>query len=322
MRYFDCHADTLTEIKKRESLTSSARDLDLQRAQEFADTYTQIFALWRDREKMDESDPEPEFMRLYERALELLKEAESRIRLCRTYEEMEAAHREGKAAAFLSLEDLSIAGRCSGRLAELGFSFVMLTWNYENEFGCGAASGQGRGLTEKGREMVRLLSGQKITLDISHLSDQGAEDIFSLTDAPVTASHSNVRSVCGNPRNLPDPLIRELIRRKGLIGMNFFASFVGEKPGVGGILRHMDRILSMGGEDVLALGSDFDGCGGQFPEGITGVESIPKLKKCMEDAGFGAELTDKILYQNAAEFMKHRFVSLTPDEMADITYRK
>lgn len=310
MRYFDCHADTLTEIRnENENLSSNTCDLDLNRVQKFADTYTQIFAIWKNRKEMDETAPEEEFLMLYERAAALLGEADSRICWCRTAEDMEEAHRAGKAAAFLSLEDVSIAGKYSTRLKELGFSFAMLTWNYENEFACGAVPGPGtapagRGLTKKGRELVRVLADQGIILDISHLSDQGAEDLFSITEAPVIASHSNVRSVCAHPRNLPDSLIHEIIRRKGLIGMNFFAPFVGEYSGIEGVLRHVDAVLSMGGENVLALGADFDGCSGQFPPGITGVESIPELKRYMEAAGLGAELTDKILCGNAEAFIK------------------
>ena len=279
MRYFDCHADTLTEIRnENENLSSNTCDLDLNRVQKFADTYTQIFAIWKNRKEMDETAPEEEFLMLYERAAALLGEAGGRICWCRTADDMEEAHRAGKAAAFLSLEDVSIAGKYSTRLKELGFSFAMLTWNYENRYACGASSDQHRGLTEEGKELTKYLIDQGIILDISHLSDRGAEDLMTLTDKPIIASHSNVRSVCSRPRNLPEGLIRELIRRQGLIGINFFAPFVGENPQVEDLLRHMDVIFSLGGEDVLALGGDLDGCDGVFPAGISGVETVPVLR--------------------------------------------
>ena len=304
MRYFDCHADTLTEITKPgEDLERNTCDLDLERVEKFADSYTQIFAIWRDRKKMDEEKPEEEFLRLYRRAAELLEKADQKIIWCRNAQDMEEAHKSGKAAAFLSLEDISTAGRYAEQIYSLGFRFAMLTWNYENRYACGASSDQHRGLTEEGKELTKYLIDQGIILDISHLSDQGAEDLMTLTDAPIIASHSNVRSVCPHPRNLPEGLIRELIRRQGLIGINFFAPFVGENPQVEDLLRHMDVILSLGGEDVLALGGDLDGCDGVFPAGISGVETVPVLRERMEKAGFGAALIEKVFFENAENFI-------------------
>ena len=304
MRYFDCHADTLTEITKPgEDLERNTCDLDLERVEKFADSYTQIFAIWRDRKKMDEEKPEEEFLRLYRRAAELLEKADQKIIWCRNAQDMEEAHKSGKAAAFLSLEDISTAGRYAEQIYSLGFRFAMLTWNYENRYACGASSDQHRGLTEEGKELTKYLIDQGIILDISHLSDQGAEDLMTLTDAPIIASHSNVRSVCSRPRNLPEGLIRELIRRQGLIGINFFAPFVGENPQVEDLLRHMDVILSLGGEDVLALGGDLDGCDGVFPAGISGVETVPVLRERMEKAGFGAALIEKVFFENAENFI-------------------
>lgn len=304
MRYFDCHADTLTEITKPgEDLERNTCDLDLERVEKFADPYTQIFAIWRDRKKMDEEKPEEEFLRLYRRAAELLEKADQKIIWCRNAQDMEKAHKSGKAAAFLSLEDISTAGRYAEQIYSLGFRFAMLTWNYENRYACGASSDQHRGLTEEGKELTKYLIDQGIILDISHLSDQGAEDLMTLTDAPIIASHSNVRSVCPHPRNLPEGLIRELIRRQGLIGINFFAPFVGENPQVEDLLRHMDVILSLGGEDVLALGGDLDGCDGVFPAGISGVETVPVLRERMEKAGFGAALIEKVFFENAENFI-------------------
>ena len=45
--------------------------------------------------------------------------------------------------------------------------------------------------------MVKVLTDQGIVMDISHLSDQGVEDLFQLTDRPVMASHSDIRRSVG-----------------------------------------------------------------------------------------------------------------------------
>ncbi len=55
------------------------------------------------------------------------------------------------------------------------------------------------------------------------------------------------------PRNLPDELIKEMIKREGLLGVNFIDDFVGEVS----ILDHIEHIIALGGEKCVALGADF-----------------------------------------------------------------
>ena len=307
MRYFDCHADTLIGIKRQgDTLGKNQGDVDLERVGAFAEVYTQIFAIFGNRAAMDRKHPEAEFAQLYERAKALLEAETERLVWCKSGEDMGLAHAAGKTAAFLSVEDVSIMGKTVEQIRELGIRFVMLTWNYENEYACGSMTSQERGLTEEGKQLVKRLLEQNIVPDVSHLSDQGVEDLLNLTDKPIIASHSNVREICEHPRNLNRRQIRELIRRKGLIGMNVYRGFVGtdQNCSVKDILRHMDAVLELRGEDVLALGADLDGCGGEFPKGIEGVQSMPYLRECMEKSGFGTTLTEKIFFENAARFVK------------------
>lgn len=304
MNYFDCHADTLTEIGgSGGTLEENTGNLDLKRVGEFVEHYTQIFAIWKDAALVKTETREKDFFRLYDMARAYLLEENRKIQWCLSGEDMIRAHKQRRGAAFLAIEDVSVMGDYVEKVRELGFRFAMLTWNYENCYGCGAATDRKKGLTEKGRDLVKRLTEEKIVLDISHLSDQGAEDVFSLTGEPVIASHSNARAICDNPRNLPDSLIRELISRKGLIGINFYRDFVGGNFEVQDLIRHIDHILELGGEDVLALGGDFDGCHGNFPDGIRGVESVPELRDEMLKHGFSENLTEKIFYENANQFV-------------------
>lgn len=305
MKYYDCHADTLTEIPVSETLMKNTCNLDLTRVRSFADTYTQIFAIWKDQAQVLEShmDTEEVFWQLYQRALLLLLEQSAYVRWCRNASDMQEAHAQGQAAVFLAVEDLSLMGSLAGQMQKLGFRFAMLTWNYENTYGCGAVTNQSMGLTQEGRERVKELLSQQIILDISHLSDQGAEDVFHLTDGPVIASHSNVRDVCAHPRNLKKEQIQELIRRNGLMGLNFYREFTGDQPVFTDLLRHIDAVLMLGGENILALGGDLDGCGNQFVQGIEGVQSMPHLRAVLEQEGFGTEVTEKIFWKNAERFL-------------------
>lgn len=300
--YFDCHADTLTEIPQDENLWQNSGCLDLKRVKGFAGKYAQIFAIWLDSAAISVTAQEA-FWQAYKRAVSLLQAQEGHLAWCRSADDMQRAHDGGKAAVFLSVEDLSVMGRLAWRIRELGFCFATLSWNYENAYACGAVASQSKGLTKEGRAIAKELESQQVILDISHLSDQGCEDIFGLTGRPVIASHSNVRDICRHPRNLKKAHIKELIRRKGLLGLNFYTQFVGEQPVAEDLLRHADNVLELGGEDILAVGSDFDGCGTQFPLGIEGVQSIPYLKMLFEREGFGKHTVEKIFFRNAQRFI-------------------
>ncbi len=304
MDYFDCHADTLTEIPASETLMKNSCCVDLARVRRFAGRYTQIFALWKDKEELARTGMPTEevFWQMYQAAMRLLLEQAAYVKWCQDAEDMRQAHAQGKAAVFLSVEDLSVMGELVDQLQRLGIRFAMLTWNYENTYGCGAVSDQSKGLTKEGCALVRRLVRQQVILDLSHLSDQGVEEVFQLTDRPVIASHSNVREICGHPRNLKKEHIRELIRRKGLLGMNFYREFVGAQPDIGQLLRHIDAVLELGGEDILALGGDLDGCGNELVYGIEGIQSIPFLRSELERAGMGNDVSEKMFWKNAARF--------------------
>lgn len=303
MKYLDFHADTLTEIVSG-SLQNNQNNIDLKRVSQISGNYVQVFAIWKDAISVKNKDKE--FEQLYGKAIALLAQEKANLELCLSFGDMDKALKMGKAVAFLAIEDISLMGNYVEQVRELGFRFAMLTWNYENEYAYGAVANQGKGLKPQGRALIQKLMQQEIVLDISHLSDAGAEEIFDLTDRPVIASHSNVRDICNQPRNLKREHIREIIARKGVVGMNLYRPFVrtGGHVTIQDLLRHMDAVLAMGGEDALVLGQDFDGCEGMFPEGITGVESVPYIREQMESSGFGKRVIDKIFFENGYQFMK------------------
>lgn len=144
--------------------------------------------------------------------------------------------------------------------------YISLTWDHENRFGGGNWTTVG--LKEDGKRLLEWMHGKKIAVDLSHTSDDLAHDILNFLDQggldiPVIASHSNFRVISGYPRNLPDELAREIVRRKGLIGLNFFAPFI-HMTDPSAIVRHVEYALSLGAEDSLCFGADFF-CDGDFP---------------------------------------------------------
>jgi membrane dipeptidase len=137
--------------------------------------------------------------------------------------------------------------------------YIGLTHNAENRFGGGNASKVG--LKDDGIALLNYIAGRKIAVDLSHTSDALAYDMldhitkFNL-DIPVMASHSNFRRVLDHPRNLPDEIAEEIIKRKGLIGINFLRAFLNDKD-PNAIYDHILYGINMGGAQAVCFGADY-----------------------------------------------------------------
>ena len=77
---------------------------------------------------------------------------------------------------------------------------------------------------------------------------------------PLVASHSNARSICRHPRNLTDAQ-RLIAESGGVVGSTLYDEFVRTGGGatMEDLYRHVDYMLTLGLEDHLAIGTDFDG---------------------------------------------------------------
>jgi len=136
--------------------------------------------------------------------------------------------------------------------------YISLTHNTENRFAGGNESKVG--LKRDGEVLLEYLHGKNIAIDFSHTSDKLAHDIFNYLDrkklnVQPLASHSNFRKVFDTARNLPDDIALELVRRKGVIGLNFIRFFIGEH--MSDILKHIEHAVALGIEKNLCLGADF-----------------------------------------------------------------
>ena len=157
-----------------------------------------------------------------------------------------------------TLEDTFVL--LNGIISECGRPlYISLTHHRENRFGGGNMTDIG--LKDDGRALLEYISGRKIAVDLSHTSDKLAHDIIDHIDPrslelQIIASHSNLRAVYDHPRNLPDDLAKEIIDRRGLIGMNFLRAFM-HPTDPDYLRRHIAYGLEMGGGQVLALGADY-----------------------------------------------------------------
>lgn len=308
---FDLHCDTLTALRNAPSPSGARDTLDLPGCH-FALSKLPAGTRWcqccaiflPDELRGEEAAAYYEYHRdSFYRQMERFSD---RVLPCCTAADIEGAWAAEKAAAVLTVENGSaLAGRLE-RVTELardGVRMMTLTWNGANELGSGNDTRQG--LTPFGREAVREMEAQGILVDVSHLNDRGFDDLLEIVRKPFAASHSNARSVCGHRRNLTDGQIRELVRRRCLIGLNFYSAFLrsdGRSAGLDDLYRHVEHFLALGAEDCLALGSDADGA--DLPPCLDGPEKAAGLYGYFLDRGLSPALAEKILWKNALEFFR------------------
>ena len=309
MYAIDLHCDTMSKLAER-GRTSLLRENDLNvdiaklQAGNFA---AQFFALFVDMAKTN--NPLEYCLQMVDRFhLELADNRQS-IRLATNQAELVANQAEGKISAFLTIEE---GGVLKGELANLrnfhrlGVRLLTLTWNYPNEIGFPNALPECRdkGLTEFGREVVAEMNRLGMLVDVSHLSDQGFFDVAETSVRPFVASHSNARTITGHARNLTDEMIRVLAEKGGVTGLTFARSFLADPPRshVEDIVRHAKHIRQVGGIDVIAIGSDFDGT--KPPLEVADSSQIGKLTEGLSAAGFSSGEIEKICYGHAARLIR------------------
>lgn len=170
---------------------------------------------------------------------------------------------EDEIGCILSLEGINCIDEDYIKLTtmfKLGIRAVGLTWNYANSYADGALEKRNAGLSTKGITLVEVLRQEKITLDVSHLSEASFWDCISIRPK-LFASHSNCKRLCDSPRNLSDEQIIALIKADAFIGLTFVPQFLTVEPSstIANIVQHVEHICSLGGERCIGFGSDFDG---------------------------------------------------------------
>lgn len=320
MRYFDLHCDTLYRmIHEKQPLEDNDFHISLKKIRGI-DTWFQFMAVW-----IPDDFDSKNGMALLKKGAEKLEKyrqnSSNNITVIDSFKGVEKPFvctcEKSDIAGMSSNLILSVEnGRCIGRdlsnldvLHELGVKMITLTWNGVNEIGTGANSTgtkEDSGITEFGREAVKRMEELSIAIDVSHASDKLFEDVCQEVKRPFVASHSNSRKICNHKRNLTDEQFLKIKAVGGLVGLNFCRAFLkNEENGVCkanmyDILRHAEHFLSLGGENVLSIGSDFDGT--DMPDGLESIANIQQLYELFLRHNYKEKLVNKIFFDNAYEF--------------------
>ena len=303
----DLHCDTIMQLLDHPDSGDLYRNtwkIDIEKLQK-AHSKVQDFALFINLGKTNDPYGRYEEMRnLCTTQIHLYGE---HIQHVLSYQDVESVYASGKIGALMSIEEGGVLGGDLDKLKQAyqdGVRLITLTWNYPNGLGEPHCGEQHKKLTPKGVEFVEAMQDLGIIVDCSHLNDAGTEQLGDILDVPFIASHSNAREVTAHTRNLPDNLIKLIANKGGVIGLNFAQSFLGTSPvsRIEDIVKHGLYLINKGGEDVVALGTDFDGI--KPDTEIKDASEMYRLYDAFKEAGLSVEQCEKLFWKNADRLLK------------------
>ena len=306
MRYFDLHCDTMTECAQRDiPLRDNNLHVSLKTVEGW-ERYVQCYAVWLP----DDLRGEPAWQRFLKVARRFSQEVQDNrdcLTQLRAPGDLDRLEREGRHGAILTVESGAALGGTLEHIQDLqrlGVRMCTLTWNGATEIGRGVTAPGSTGLTDFGRRAVKAMEQAGILVDLSHASPELFWEVAELAERPLVASHSNAKEICGHPRNLTKDQFLAIKKSGGLVGLNFYKAFLNDRPdqaSMEDVLRHGDYFLSLGGEDVLAMGGDWDGA--DLPPDMPGLSAIPALYQLFL-RHYPESVVEKLFYGNAARVFR------------------
>lgn len=298
----DMHCDSVLEAfqeNRKMSDRSTTGHFDLPRMQE-AGVKIQFFALFPGITAS--LSPLKQALILGDYFWEQYEESQEIMQLITSHQSLLQLLDSKKCGALLTVEGGEVLEgdiRMLKVLYRMGVRSLCLTWNNRNEIADGVAEMQTwGGLTLFGREVVKKMNKLGMIVDVSHIAEKGFWDVLELSEDPVIASHSNSQAVWEHPRNLTDEQIKGIAQKKGVIGLNFVADFLGEQgSGFDQLLRHIDHICDIVGDEYLGFGSDFDGTENLLA-GIDDVTVYPELVSYLKKRNYKDATIRKICGEN------------------------
>jgi microsomal dipeptidase-like Zn-dependent dipeptidase len=143
-------------------------------------------------------------------------------------------------------------------VADLGVRMMSPAHFFDTVFGGSAHGVEQHGLTARGHEMLQRMEARGVLLDVAHASARTIDDALAASTRPVVASHTGVRGVLDNARNLSDAHLDGIAASGGLVGIGYWPTATGGEDAAA-IARSIAYAVERIGSEHVALGSDWDG---------------------------------------------------------------
>ena len=293
LQLFDLHCDTFLELyKKGQKIKNNKLHISLDNASDFS-TYVQVGAIWSDY-KLTNNEA-------FEKCLLVIDYIKKQnINLITNLNNL------SKSNFILGIEDARLINYDLSRLDALySLGVRVLTLNWKDNSHIGGAWNTSLPLTDFGKSIIKRCCDLGIIVDLSHSSLEVFNETTNLAKSfafsPI-ASHSNSFSICSHKRNLTDTQFKVLCELKSLVGISLVNEHLGDSASISTIIKHINHFLEMGGENTIAIGSDFDGVE-TLPKNIHTIKDLNLLYPALSKE-FGENIAKKIFFENAYSYFK------------------
>ncbi len=304
---FDTHCDTAYELYHRGvGLDRNNCHVSLENAAVY-DQYAQYYAIWSNR-RLDDEACFQDFLKISDNFAAEIARMSDRAVLVRSADDLTRAVAEGKHAAILAVEDARLLAGKPERLDELaarGVKYLTLLWGGDTCIG--GSHDTENGLTDFGKAVVRGCFARGIVPDISHASERSVDDLLPIAyecGKPIIATHSNSHTLYGHTRNLRDRHFAAIRELGGVVGVSLCPYHLKDQTDAPAnaetVFSHVEYYLSLGGEDMVGFGADWDGT--DLPAGFDNVSSLAAVAEIMAAHNYSDELIDKLFWKNMYNF--------------------
>lgn len=309
----DGHCDTLSvALDKGLNFENEKLMFNVRSAKRLSQPVIQMMATFIDPKYVEE-----ETQKSWERTNKIIDgfyERCGEVKLIKDRQDLNEVIQNNRIGAILTIENGSaICGNLNRikLLKEKQIKVMSITWNDDNNLGCGAHTVNDTGLTELGKQYIKKLEENNIIVDISHASEKTFWDTVEVATKPIVATHSCVYNIKNHCRNLKDEQIKQIAKMGGIIGICFYSDFLtySKQAMIEDIINNIKYIVNIVGIDYVGLGSDFDGLDStDLPKGINKINDIFKIKSALKLHGFSNENVNKILGENWLRVLNNSFI--------------
>lgn len=255
-----------------------------------------------------------------------INELSDELCLVTTSNELSQIKQGRKIGILLYMEGLDCIGTDLSKLHtlyRLGIRGASLTWSRPNLLATGCCTATKHQdipgpITSLGEQVIQMLQENSMFLDVSHLNNEGWEQVNQLyskkkqdsTDwFPYIATHSNSYKIYPNYRNLTDRQMTALANQGGIMGLNACKYIVGcQNPSdyLDSMCNHIEYMVTLVGAEHVGFG--FDLCD-SYAKGKYQTETIDQ-EDCLQNHKEALLLTARLLERGMSKQKVLRIIGL------------
>ena len=160
-----------------------------------------------------------------------------RIQLAYTADDVIKINKSGKLVAMIGMENGFAIGKNLSLIEEfrrMGVRYITLSHTGHNDIAdssnpvseYGDVESEHGGISAFGRQVIREMNRLGILVDVSHTSKEATLQAAKLSKAPIIASHSNVKALVNNPRNMDDEQLYAVKETNGVVNVTAYPAYV------------------------------------------------------------------------------------------------